>query len=38
MVCPFSETEFAKQVVITRAKAQMAKILKERKKAEEVAD
>jgi hypothetical protein len=38
MVCPFFETEFAKQVVITRAKAQMAKILKERKKAEEVAD
>jgi hypothetical protein len=38
MVCPFVETELAKQVVITRAKAQMAKILKQRKKADEVAD
>ena len=38
MVCPFVETELAKQVVITRAKAQMAQILKKRKKAEEVAD
>jgi hypothetical protein len=37
-ICPFSETEFAKQVVITKAKAQMAQILKKRKKAEEVAD
>jgi hypothetical protein len=37
-ICPFSETEFAKQVVITKAKAQMAQILKKRKKAAEVVD